>query len=156
MLSTSMTGSNQWYLGLACAVAACLSLTSCSEGGRGAIADGGRDGMVDSGRDHINGDPDTGELGPDQCPLYAEGTCPAECTAIHGRKVDLEKECAAGPVVIDCTNLEGFRDVEDCIVSIATGEVYSLPFLVESGRFIGWEDCNESEQLAATNATMCP
>lgn len=145
-------------LKLVCAALVSIAVAACTDD---AAPDPiPRDAMVDSqadaAGDHVNGEPDTGRLGADQCPLSVDGTCPDGCTDIPGAKVDVQAECRMASSVVDCTTREGFPDEVDCRVSIATGDVFSIPFLALGGEgFLGWRDCSEQDRLVAVSAPSC-
>ena len=126
---------------------------TAGRGGAGAEATGGvAEAHGGAAVAHVNGDPLTGALGTQQCPLSAEGGCPAGCREVEGTPVPSEPQplaaCSSpGDVVLDCAAEDTeFLDLEACYVSVRTGEVYIVGAKgLEEPMFLGWRYCTDEE-----------
>ncbi|GMV44152.1 MAG: hypothetical protein AMXMBFR64_58680 [Myxococcales bacterium] len=99
----------------------------------------------------------TSELGPLECPLLPDETCPEGCWPLKLLGVDPEAGCLSKDPSfkrILCSHAEGGGGAVTCGVWLETGSLHSFPTLGWAG-FHGWGPCT-LEQEAMTQKHCTP
>ena len=117
------------------------------------------DSTTDAGNpsmDTKTGTQGTSELGPLECEVEADGSCPEGCVVHTVSPFDEAKGCVdTENTETLCTSAEGGGGAVTCGVFLETGVLYVYYAGPGWNAFHGWGPCTEEEYLTISDAHRC-